>query len=395
MSNLDALTKQLAAMAATLGELTEPVEGGDAPAPSAGEVTLYDFWSTNLDGLKSEKVDGQYRNTLCQFQNRVRKCDECGVVIVPLKRPAQRTAARLMRSRNCPKCSRSCRTTPTAHELTTNLLGAWVSVCISDGYSAVTSRRWLAQIRAVLNDMVDRGIDGVRAPRRMTGLPQGARNIQLVDPAEIRAVYEACEVAKLWDPVFWRTLIVGLTCYGFRIGEITSIKWRGVKVGVAKEGVFFGKTPPTVQLRLAGVNHPHGWLVYVPRKQAAAKPDPLILPLSRVFRQHLLAARSLKNETGQVLPISQEAGNYTLREPEFRAEFQRIRLAAGVKAKWTFKSLRATCETFYGDQFGSDDAKALTGHADRTVSGQSYDEKSKRFCRQVDQFKLNELFEAK
>jgi hypothetical protein len=34
-------------------------------------------------------------------------------------------------------------------------------------------------------------------------------------------------------------------------------------------------------------------------------------------------------------------------------------------------------------------------HADRTVSGQSYDEKSKRFCRQVDEFKLNELFEAK
>jgi hypothetical protein len=242
--------------------------------------------------------------------------------------------------------------------------------------------------------MLDTG-EPVRPPRRMVGLTRGASNIVLVPADEIRATYQACEVAKVWSPVFWRTLICGLTLYGFRVGELTSLMWRGDRIGNVREGISFGQKAPSIQLQIAKITSQHGWLVYLPSKQAAKKPDCLVLPLSKVWRTHLLAARSLRNKTGQVLPISaSEKGNYELREPEFRDEFKRIQNAAGVRSGWTFKALRSTFETFYGAQFSTEDARAMSGHADRTVSGVSYNEKVIRWIGQVDQFELNQIFEA-
>jgi hypothetical protein len=393
-AELTALKRQLAEMAVTLGQLTDPAEDGSGPTASAGEVTLFDFWDARLNGLKSAKVNAQYFNAICHLQNRLRKCDTCGVVLCPLRRPAGRSKPRLMRDRKCVICSRSTSCTPTAKELTGSLLTAWVSQIISDGYSAETSMRFLKQIRAVLNAMLDTG-EPVRPPRRMVGLTRGASNIVLVPADEIRATYQACEVAKVWSPVFWRTLICGLTLYGFRVGELTSLMWRGDRIGNVREGISFGQKAPSIQLQIAKITSQHGWLVYLPSKQAAKKPDCLVLPLSKVWRTHLLAARSLRNKTGQVLPISaSEKGNYELREPEFRDEFKRIQNAAGVRSGWTFKALRSTFETFYGAQFSTEDARAMSGHADRTVSGVSYNEKVIRWIGQVDQFELNQIFEA-
>lgn len=392
-AELTSLKRQLDEMAKTLGTLTEPAEEGGSP-PRSGAVTLYDFWSDKMDGLKAPKVNAQYKSAICHLANRLRRCDDCGIVLAPLKRPSVRMKSRLMRSRNCPACSRSTTTTPPASELTVSLLTAWVSQLITDGYSAETSRRFLAQIRAVLNAMVDAGQD-VRPPRRMTGLARGASNIVLAPAAEIRAVYQSCDVAKLWSPVFWRTLLCGLTLYGFRVGELTSMKWKGERIGSVREGVSFGKTAPAVQLRIAKIKFPHGSLVYLPSKQSALKPDALIQPLSSVWKRHLLAARKLRNKTGQILPITaDDPGNYELREPEFRDEFKRIQLAAGVRSGWTFKALRSTFETYYGTQFSPESARGLSGHADRSVSGVSYNEKVLRWIDEVDRFELNKIFEA-
>lgn len=228
----------------------------------------------------------------------------------------------------------------------------------------------------------------------MVGLARGASNIVLAPAEEIRAVYQACDVAKIWSPVFWRTLICGLTLYGFRVGELTSLLWKGERVGNVREGVSFGKKAPAIQLQIAKVTSPFGWLVYLPSKQSAKKPDALVQPLSQVWREHLLAARALRNKTGQILPITDdERGNYELREPEFRGEFQKIQRAAGVRSGWTFKALRSTFETFYGAQFSTEDARALSGHADRSVSGVSYNEKVIRWRNQVNEFELNQIFE--
>jgi integrase len=390
--NLTALTAQLAEMQATLGRLAGPAEGSGNP-PSAGEVSLYDFWLKHMDGKKPPKLNEQYRTALAHLNNRVRNCDDCGTVIIPLKRKHRREKTEFMQRRTCLLCSGSTQCTPVASELTVNLLTAWVSQLLSDGYSAATSRRLLTQIRAILNAMVDAG-ENIRPPRRMVDLPRSRRSIRLVSETDIGAVYRATSVARQWDPQWWKTLLCGMVLYGFRPSEITSIQWKGEKRHDLREGIYWGKKPPHDELRDADIVNPHGWLVYLPGKQAKVKPDPLILPLSRVFREHLLATRKLTNGTGQILPVTTDRGDYTLDEDAFRAEFKRIKQAANVTKPWTFRDLRRNCESRFARQFTSDDAKALTGHARRDVSGQSYLDLVLRLVDEVDRFTLTQLFEG-
>lgn len=419
MSDVAELTKQLAAMAATLGGMAEPVEGV-APAPSAGAVTLYNYWSENLDGLKSPKLNAQYRTAICHLENRVRRCDDHGLIVVPLKRQKRRSAVRLMGPRQCPKCrvvanglrviaespddiepaetessidrrSRSITNTPRASELNVNILTAWVCQLNTDGFSAETSRRLLTQVRGVLYAMVDAG-ENVRPPRRMPGTQRGRKRIRLVAPEDIAAVYEATKHARRWSPVWWRTLICGTALYGFRPSEITSILWKGPKREDIREGIYWGQKPPHDELREGGIENAHGWTVYLPGKQRRIKPDPLILPNSRVWREHLIAAKKLKNATGQVLPMSDTPGDYTTDEPAFRAEFARLKVRAGVSRAWTFRDLRRNVETRFARQFDAADAMALTGHANRSVSGQSYLDLVVRLVDEVDKFELTTLF---
>lgn len=393
---LTSLKRQLAEMAETLGSLTEPAEGV-APAPSAGEVTLFDYWAEHLDGLKSPKLNAQYRTAVCHLQNRVRKCDRCGLVIVPLKRRKRRAAVRLMGPRKCPKCpdkTGSITNTPRANEFTVSILSAWVYQLIADGYSAETSRRSLVQVRGVLNAMVDAG-EAIRPPRRMPGIQRGRKRIRLVSDSDIAGVYAAAEHARRWSPVWWRTLICGMTLYGFRPSEITSIMWRGPRREDIREGVYWGRKPPHDELREGDISHAHGWTVYLPGKQRRIKPDPLILPNSRVWREHLTAAKKLKNKTGQVLPMGEEPGDYTTDEDAFRAEFRRLKILAGISRPWTFRDLRRNVETRFARQFNAADAMALTGHATRSVSGQSYLDLVVRLIDEVDDFELTRLFESK
>jgi hypothetical protein len=99
--NLTALTAQLAEMQATLGRLAGPAEGSGNP-PSAGEVSLYDFWLKHMDGKKPPKLNEQYRTALAHLNNRVRNCDDCGTVIIPLKRKHRREKTEFMQRRNMP-----------------------------------------------------------------------------------------------------------------------------------------------------------------------------------------------------------------------------------------------------------------------------------------------------
>jgi integrase len=391
--DLKALRRQLAEMAVTLGSLTEPAEGG-APLPSAGEVTLYEYWSTHLDGLKEAKLNAQYRTAICHLQNRVRKCDECGLVILPLKRLRKRAPVKLIGGRRCVICSGSISNTPVAREFTVNVLSAWVSQLVTDGYSPETAGRILVQIRGVLNAMADAGED-IKPPRRMPRIQRGRKRIRLVADEDILAVYQSAENAKRWSPTFWRTLICGMTLYGFRPSEITSIMWKGPKREDIREGIYWGQKPPHDELRQANVTHPHGWTVYLPGKQRRIKPDPLILPNSKVWAEHLKAAKTLRNGSGQVLPIGTEPGDYTTAEDDFRAEFARLKKLAGVSRHWTFKDLRRNVESRFARQFTSADAMALTGHAQRSVSGQSYLDLVLRLIDEVDQFELTELFKEK
>ena len=389
--NMEALTQQLADMQATLGRLAGPAEGSSPP--SAGEVDLLEFWLQNMDGRKPQKLNEQYRTALAHLYNRVRKCDNCGTVIVPQKRKRKREKTEFLNRRKCVQCSGSTQCTPVASEFTVNLLTAWVSQLLTDGYSAATSRRLLTQIRAIMNAMVDAGSD-LRPPRRMVDLPRSRRSIRLVSPDDIGRVYRATDIAKRWPPQWWKTLLCGMVLYGFRPNEITSIQWKGEKRHDLREGIYWGRKPPHDELRDADIVNPHGWLVYLPGKQAKVKPDPLILPLSKVFRDHLLAARKLKNGNGQVLPVTSDRGDYTLDEDAFRAEFKRIKQVANVTKPWTFRDLRRNCESRFARQFTSDDAKALTGHARRDVSGQSYLDLVLRLVDEVDRFELTKLFEA-
>lgn len=393
--NLTALTAQLAEMQATLGLLAGPAEGNATP-PSAGEVDLFEWWERHsAERRYSERVEGQYRGAICHLHNRLRKCDDCGVFVLPLRRSRMTRKVRLVERRKCPECSRYTSSIPKASELNGTLLHTWVWQFVEDGFSEATSRRVLMQVRCLLNAMLDAGKD-VRPPRRMSDLPRPPRRIRLVSPDDIRGVYEAASTAKVWPPAWWRALICGLTLYGFRVGEMTAIKWRGDQNRDydLKEGVYWSKKPPHDELRHAGVEHPHGWLVYLPGKQKKVKPDPLVLPISRVFAEHLRAVKGLENPNGQILPVSTEPGNYILREPEFRDEFKRIKAAAGITRPWTFKDLRRNCESRFARQFNADDAKALTGHARRDVSGQSYLDLVLRLVDEVDQFELTKLFEA-
>jgi integrase len=390
--NMEALTQQLADMQATLGRLAGPAEGSSPP--SAGEVDLFEWWERHIKERRySDRVQAQYEATICHLYNRIRKCDDCGVFVLPSRRVKGCRSVSYMKRRKCPECERYTLSIPTACELNGSLLLTWVWQLIADGYSEATARRQLAQVRALLNSMFDAGFD-VRAPRRMKDLPRVARRIRLVSEEDINAVYQAAAVAKIWPPVWWRTLICGLTLYGFRVGELTSIKWKGThdREYQLREGIYFSRKPPHDELRHAGVEHPHGWLVYLPRKQAKVKPDPLILPLSEVFANHLRAVKSLKNASGQILPIADCEGNYTIREDEFRDEFKRIKAAAGITRPWTFKDLRRNCESRFARQFTPEDAKALTGHAVRDVSGQSYLDLVIRLVDQVDKFELTTIF---
>lgn len=361
---------------------------------AASVPTLSQFFEAHMAGLKAPKVAGQIRAALTHLENRVRVCDTHGIVIVPLRKQGHSQRVQPI-VRRCPKCDASSRNTtgtPKASEFDPTTFDAWVSCMIGDTFSADTCTRYLKQIRSVMWAMVD--VDfSLKIPRRMR-VPRGRKSIRLVPEKDLAGFYRATDSATWKSGLWWRVWLSLMVTYGWRPSTATMLLWEGEGRYRPREGVYFGKTAPHDELRQAGVEFPHGSIVVIPSKESGSKPDPLVLPQSKVVRQNLWAAsRQLKDDTGQVLPVGDERGSYALREHQYRNAFRAIQKAGGC-GDWTPKHLRKTFETRYGTQFTPEDARFVSGHADRSISGRHYLDMTVRIIDQIDRFELSQLLEA-
>lgn len=360
---------------------------------AASVPTLSQFFSEHMAGLKSAKVDVQYRAALTQLENRVRVCDQHGLVIVPLRKQPHGSPLKPI-ARRCPKCPairRDSTSIPAASEFTATVLDAWRSVMVRDGFSAATCNRYLDQIRSVMWAMFEDDLP-VKPPRRITKT-KVRKSIRTVANADLVAFYRSADAAS-WKPAaWWQCLLVLMATYGLRPIDATRMLWQGLEHYTPREGVYFGKKAPHAELAHAGVRFPQGSIVILPSKERQHKPDPIVLPMSTAVRRELWRARSWRDGNDQVLPVTDEPGPYTLAEKRFYADFARIQQAAGVTG-WTPKHLRKNCETRYARQFTPDDARFVTGHADRSISGRHYLDMTVRIIDQIDRFELSQLLEA-
>lgn len=359
----------------------------------ASVPTLSQFFSDHMAGLKSAEVDGQYHSAITHFENRVRVCEDHGLVIVPLRKQKPNAGVRPV-DRRCPKCPASSRRSTSiasAAQISATVIDGWRCIMARDGFSPATCNRFIDQIRSVLWAMHEADLH-VKPPRRVTK-SEVRKSIRTVPDAELLACYRSAGAAT-WKPAaWWQCLLVLIATYGFRPSTATTLLWRGVEHYQPREGVYFGRKAPHAELQQAGITFANGWLVVLPSKERQHKPDPIVLPLSKAARRELWRARQWKQDGGPVLPVlDDEIVTYKAKEHAFRSDFARIQQSAQCGG-WTLKHLRKNCETRYARQFTPDDARFVTGHADRSISGRHYLDMTVRIIDQIDRFELSQLLE--
>ena len=188
----------------------------------------------------------------------------------------------------------------------------------------------------------------------------------------VNAIYEACESAK-W-PVkdrnqnelnlpaarYWQTAVVLFFNYGFRTQELIAFE-KGHRA-LAWNNIEFGSESPGSEIQ-----NEHGWLWYTPQKQEHCKPQPLILPLNLISRQHLqMIYRAKRADQKLLFPFAHDTD-------KFYETWHLIVDAAGVKPKsamstsenrYQIKHFRKTCTTWH-NFFCRGIAPFVVGHADR------------------------------
>jgi integrase len=172
---------------------------------------------------------------------------------------------------------------------------------------------------------------------------------------------------KTW----WRAAIILLWTYGFRRCELfDDLTWRRIDPELGPQGVFFDQRSPITAVDLQSE---HGWLIYSPKKQSWAKPGVLLLPLTRAARLALERVRlemGLGENDWPRTPVLPGPKCHPSRDRTLKS----MRRACGIDLHFTLHDLRRTCETFWNGvepNLGT----YITGHAGRSVSDQSYDQK--------------------
>lgn len=197
------------------------------------------------------------------------------------------------------------------------------------------------------------------------------------DRCQLSKLYQACDsvnwplrsrAGQRLNPVRqWRAAIVMYATYGFRTEEL--ISYSSDSRSMLNRQVFFQEEMPT------GLHceNEHGWFMYVPTKQQATKPDPLVLPLNACANWHLKSV--LGDNPDPVRPVF----DWPLNSDRFYANWRRILNASKIKlpvgpegdtVPLNLKHLRKTCATWF--DYHANCGQLITGHAPRDTVNQNY-----------------------
>lgn len=258
-------------------------------------------------------------------------------------------------------------------------------------YSADTIRKQWRYLSHIMREAKAKGLL-VEVPK-LRKLPTVDPDVRVVPDDQLERLYVACETAT-WPPLdgipavdWWRGCIVIWRIYGLRCCELFRLPWKAeqskleAKKGWPAQGIYETPVCPLGLIRVLDLKCKTGWLVYTPKKQAWAKPSPLVLPLHSIARFHL---DKIRGERETVFPRSKA-------NKAFNAQWDRLLEEARIPAedRFTRHDLRRTCETEYGGI-----GKHITGHARRSVSTRYYTNFAKRIHKAVGRIKLPKCFSA-
>jgi hypothetical protein len=176
---------------------------------------------------------------------------------------------------------------------------------------------------------------------------------------------------------WWRAALILWRTYGFRTQELIAYEASAAEFCLCWSAVSLDEETPNPE---GTAKNKWGWMVYVPRKQSWAKPEPLYLPLTKHTRAvidrlgnlersayPLLAsqAEQAAKLTGPLLPCPRAASR-------FYAMWSAWLSIADVRPKtdgatYDPKSLRKTCATML-DRHAKSLAEAVVGWGERTGS---------------------------
>jgi integrase len=301
---------------------------------------------------------------------------------------------------NCPRC-RDTRTKYPGIDLVDSAALAWLAASLCDdeagedttGNSPATAAKHIRYLMTVLNAATERGITRkIKRPR----IAKTESIIRILSEPELVALYAAAENAS-WPhhsqfsaADFWRTFIVFEIAYGLRLGEATCFQWMENTAAKSRKlaaGVYSAPECPRRELRHLELTSPAGWIVYLPSKQAAAKPLSLVLPVPELVARHLATIRGERKYVFDVYADlkTNEAGDYRNVKVSFYRQWYALCEAAGVESdlRATPHDLRRTQETRYDLQFGKGTGGEVNGHAARSVSEQYYSQAVPRIHRAV------------
>jgi integrase len=246
-------------------------------------------------------------------------------------------------------------------------------------------------LMAILNDATERGlIRKVKKPK----VRQSETLIRTLSDAELVALYKAAAGAtwprheQFTPKAFWEAFIVLMVLYGLRLGELLSLPWFEAASGKKlARGIHPGELCPRPELRNLGLISERGWLVYLPPKQALAKPLPLVLPLHALAADHLEAIRGDRRFVFDVYSElkTKTPGDYRDVKVSIYRQWNALCDAAGFteELRATPHDLRRTQETRYDLQLGKGTGGEVNGHAARSVSETYYSQAIPRIHRAV------------
>lgn len=379
-------------IAAIVARALAQMKPAAAPAVEPAKLpSLSEFLEgVHLPGIQKKTERDERTLSQRRLLERVGFCSRC------------RISWRLENSKgdNCPRCCDARTICPGIDLVDSAALGMFAASLLEDDGNPATAAKRLRYLMAVLNDATERGlVRKVRKPK----IRQSETLIRTLSDPELVALYRAAASAT-WPrheqfsaPDFWRAFIVAAIVYGFRLGELLSLPWFE-SVGPKKlaRGIHAGPECPRPELRNLGLIAERGWLVYLPAKQAAAKPCPLVLPVRDVVADHL---DTIKGDRRFVFDVysdlkTRKPGDYRDVKVSLYRQWYLLCEAAGIPSdqKATPHDLRRTQETRYDLQFGKGTGGEVNGHAARSVSDQYYSQAVPRIHRAVMSVSLPEFF---
>ena len=370
-------------IAAIVARALEQMKPAAAPAADPAKVQSFEAFleGVHLPGvLKKTERDERTLSKRRLFE-RVGFCSAC------------RISWRLETAKgdNCPRCCDTRTLCPGIDLVDSAALNQFAASLLEDDGNPATAGKRLRYLMAVLNDATERGL--IRKVRKPT-IAQAETLIRTLSDPELVALYVAAGSAtwpkhdQFTAPDFWRAVIVFCIVYGLRLGELLSLPWFE-SLGKKKlaRGIHPGQECPRPELRNLGLISERGWLVYLPAKQKAAKPCPLVLPVRDVVADHLEVIRGDRRFVFDVYAglKTSEAGDYRNVKVSIYRQWYAICEAAGIPSdlKATPHDLRRTQETRYDLQLGKGTGGEVNGHAARSVSDTYYSQAVPRIHRAV------------